>query len=439
MIFYKALFWEFILISNMYNFEINIINKKFILGIFFILTFSLKMLDYNYFFIIPIVLIFIQAMLFKRNNNMLKNFFFVSISIILFAMNHSIISRLVWNLPTIQQGVLRGHHRRIAIGIYVLVSAACFIESKVIGKYIKKLNLDEIIRKKHCKIIATLVLTIMNIAIILYMNSTIGSRMGFKKCLDLMNTDIFIFYFLLNFILLYCLSDLLVKRIEYRHKIRNLSNLNEYTKNIESLYSEIRNVKHDYTNIILTISGYIDNSDLEGLREYFNNNIIKYNKNLNKKINTLPLLSNLKILELKGLISSKLLRADYLKIEVKVDISDEINFINMNIIDVCRIMGILLDNAIEASVEHKEPRIMLSIVKSKNGVVLVVSNNYVEPIAKVQEMFQSGFSTKGRDRGLGLTIVKKILSEYEKVFMETTIDNGQVIQLIKVENVGGNL
>ena len=46
-------------------------------------------------------------------------------------------------------------------------------------------------------------------------------------------------------------------------------------------------------------------------------------------------------------------------------------------------------------------------------------------------MFELGFSTKGRHRGLGLNNVKEILGKYDNVILETEIDNDVFKQVIR--------
>ena len=74
-------------------------------------------------------------------------------------------------------------------------------------------------------------------------------------------------------------------------------------------------------------------------------------------------LEKLKIVELKGLLGAKLLKAHSTNITTQVEVPKKIEDISMNLIDLTRIMGIFLDNAIEASLshQHQHPHIKIAI------------------------------------------------------------------------------
>lgn len=112
------------------------------------------------------------------------------------------------------------------------------------------------------------------------------------------------------------------------------------------------------------------------------------------------MLKNLKIDSLKGLISSKIIKAQGMYIDTHIEILDEISDINISEIDICRIMGVFLDNAIEASEEVKDPFINLYIISKENSDVIVIKNKCLKDTAPVYKIYEKGFSSKGKNRGL---------------------------------------
>lgn len=46
-------------------------------------------------------------------------------------------------------------------------------------------------------------------------------------------------------------------------------------------------------------------------------------------------------------------------------------------------------------------------------------------------MFELGFSTKGRNRGIGLNNVKEILDKYENIILETEMEDSKFRQIIR--------
>ena len=108
------------------------------------------------------------------------------------------------------------------------------------------------------------------------------------------------------------------EKIELDIRQDSYNKLQEYTNQIENMYSSLRSFKHDYSNIMLSMSGYIETNDMEGLREYFEKEILPLGKNVAKNTAHLNQLMNIKTTELKSIISSKLLYAIELNIKVTI-------------------------------------------------------------------------------------------------------------------------
>lgn len=218
-----------------------------------------------------------------------------------------------------------------------------------------------------------------------------------------------------------------------------LEKLTEYTNNIEVLNEDIRAFKHDFVNILSCIRGYLDTDNFDGLKSFFLDKILPLNNNLNKHSLRLNLLSNIKTPEIKGLISSKVLKAKSEGIDIFIDISDPIEDIKMDTIDLCRILGILLDNAIEAAVLCTNPILKLGIIKKQRSISFIVINSFEGETPKIHEIYVRGFSTKGTGRGIGLANLKSILSNYYNTILDTSIEDNLFIQNIEIINRRINL
>ena len=48
-----------------------------------------------------------------------------------------------------------------------------------------------------------------------------------------------------------------------------------------------------------------------------------------------------------------------------------------------------------------------------------------------EDLFELGFSTKGRNRGIGLNNVKEILDKYENIILETEMEDSKFRQIIR--------
>jgi Predicted signal transduction protein with a C-terminal ATPase domain len=224
------------------------------------------------------------------------------------------------------------------------------------------------------------------------------------------------------------------RSVEYRVKLKREAEekceIEEYTHIIENMYGETRKFKHDYINMISSLKEYIDNGEIENLKKFFYGNIVDMDRNIrwnNSNIDKLKYIKNMPAL--KGLISTKLINALSMNIDIEVDMIENINYISMNIMDLCRILGILMDNCIEAAEKCIYPKIWICMVNKNDYIVIVLKNNFSGKKPEIYNIYNKGFSTKGKDRGLGLYNVRCIIdSKYENVFLNTSIEDKIFIQ-----------
>lgn len=218
--------------------------------------------------------------------------------------------------------------------------------------------------------------------------------------------------------------------IELKSKENELEQLMMYTKEIETMHKEIRKFKHDYINILASLSGYIEANDLDGLKTYFDSKIMTISHNNDNIEKTLDRLSFLEQLELKGLFAMKVLRAQEAGIAVVIQIIENIRA-SMDIVDLCRIIGIFMDNAIDASQGIEAPKITITIVKKVDRVLIIISNK-VENMVPIYKLRENGYTTKGKHRGLGLEIVREILKKYESVTNDLKYENSEFTQILEI-------
>ena len=217
------------------------------------------------------------------------------------------------------------------------------------------------------------------------------------------------------------LENLEIDRDKFESELENITN---YMNVLENSTSELRKFKHDYTNILSAIGLYLEEKEYDKLKEYFDE-LSDYNKVMNSNFKGIDRLKHIKILQVKSLLSYKLIQAGERGIRTNVEVQQDINFISMNIIDLSRVIGILLDNAIEATVKCENPEINIGMMEIDNSLLIIVKNTCAEDTPPVYEIFKKGFSTKGRRRGDGLWIVKSIIDSYgERITLDTEIING---------------
>lgn len=247
-----------------------------------------------------------------------------------------------------------------------------------------------------------------------------------------LNGMFFTIYFLIFIICIFELMSYGKRKCEIRQHEMEFKNLENYTEVLEEKYLEIRRFRHDYINIMASMSEYITNKDIDGLTNYFNNNIMKLTNEIKLNNFKLNALKNIKISEIKGLVSSKLISAQEKGIDVTFESVNQIHSVNMDIVAFCRCIGILIDNAIEESLTIDKGMIRVGFITHENSLSFIVINAYEEKNYKIHQYFQEGFSTKGKNRGLGLSNLKRLIDDCSNVHLDTSIDNGHFIQIMTI-------
>jgi len=284
-----------------------------------------------------------------------------------------------------------------------------------------KVNIPEDInRKKSFSILAnsiiTAILIIPNIAY--YMNNS--------KHIDINMVYFNAFAVLVLLILSFYNS---IKSSELEVKSREVEFQKDYIKTLNDIIDGLRGFKHDFNNNIQVIGGYIALNDINGLKKYYQ----QLQSDTRKINNTIPLSRYVKNNPaLYGLLLSKLSFAELKDIQFVINIIDEYNIEKIKIYDLCKILGILLDNALEAAYESSKKYVELSISKdSKNAIVIEIINSYSGELNK-DKIFENGYTTKSGHSGFGLWEVKKIIDRNKNCSLETSVNDMLFTQKLEI-------
>nr|WP_245339077.1 ATP-binding protein [Paenibacillus shirakamiensis] len=184
-----------------------------------------------------------------------------------------------------------------------------------------------------------------------------------------------------------------------------------YVQNIDSLYTTVKEYRHDFINHIFALSG------LARIKKY--DEMESYLHTLSQVSGVLKEIIDIPIPAFNGLIQAKAAQALERDIHFNYDFKgfEQLNLEMMKITDLVRIAGNLLDNAFYAVQECDKGERTVSITAKveQRTLTLRVMNNG-DPISNelCERIFEQGFTTKPRTKnsGLGLSIVKKIIEEY---------------------------
>ena len=143
-------------------------------------------------------------------------------------------------------------------------------------------------------------------------------------------------------------------------------------------------------------------------------------------------LMHIKIPPLKGLFTVKLLEIYRLELNHTIEIVDTKESVHVDPVDLSRMLGILMDNAIEAASMSQEKHLRIALFKNQNGVTFVVENTCPEDLLPIHEMYEEKKSTKGSSRDLGLYHYKEMAKAYKNVLTETFIENKIFKQVLTI-------
>lgn len=219
-----------------------------------------------------------------------------------------------------------------------------------------------------------------------------------------------------------------------------LQNLNSYSKQVEGLYQEVRSFRHDYANILTSLKIGIDRKDIDLVAQIYDSVLKDSGKNLKDTKFDVVRLRNIEDLSLKSLLISKLSEAQSLLVPVSLEIEKPIAIKKIEGIDFLTVVSILLDNAIEAatsaatSAAIEEPLSVCFFEDMRNNKqVLIIQNPTLDREIDVTKIFERGMSSKGQNRGVGLSNVNSILTKYPNIILKTTSSNFRFKQVLEIE------
>lgn len=212
----------------------------------------------------------------------------------------------------------------------------------------------------------------------------------------------------------------LLRTSELEKTSENLEEATLYNKTLRILYDNIVVFKHDFNNIVQSIGGYVYTDDLPGLKKYYLELVEDCQKNNNLSILNPELINNPGIY---SLLTSKYYKADELGVNINFEIFFDLNSINMSIYDFTKIIGILLDNAIEAAskCECKIIKVIFSQDINSSKQIISIENTYIDKDIDINKIFEKNYTTKSSEyHGIGLWEIKKLLKKNNNLNLNTS-------------------
>lgn len=244
--------------------------------------------------------------------------------------------------------------------------------------------------------------------------------------------------YLVIIVMLICILLYLFKqKIENEKISKKYDELLDVMKSYESDIEEQRNLRHETKNEFATIKCKLqDKEDNKTIIEYIDSVIGEKEKAGSTKYSKFKYLpSN----GLKGFFYYKFIEAEKKGINVSINISKQIENSFLKDIetkdfkDLARIIGVYLDNAIEASSTSEDKKLGIEMYLIKEKIEIIITNTFNNEI-NLDKIGKESFSTKGKHRGHGLLLVNKILSENNMFEAKNEIRGNIYIQSLKIKD-----
>lgn len=244
--------------------------------------------------------------------------------------------------------------------------------------------------------------------------------------------------YLVIIVMLICILLYLFKqKIENEKISKKYDELLDVMKSYESDIEEQRTLRHETKNEFATIKCKLqDKEDNKTIIEYIDSVIGEKEKAGSTKYSKFKYLpSN----GLKEFFYYKFIEAEKKGINVSINISKQIENSFLKDIetkdfkDLARIIGVYLDNAIEASSTSEDKKLGIEMYLIKEKIEIIITNTFNNEI-NLDKIGKESFSTKGKHRGHGLLLVNKILSENNMFEAKNEIRGNIYIQSLKIKD-----
>lgn len=222
-----------------------------------------------------------------------------------------------------------------------------------------------------------------------------------------------------------------IKAYSARQETANIrkqnSQLNNYMENIEQQYTEFKKFKHDYNNLLLSLKTLIDGNDSDQLKSYYEE--LKQQSIVQQTNDAQMMVATDKIDNepVRGLLIQKFFAAQKLDIKFSIETPETAIKLTNHVVPIVRILGILLDNAIEYVHSHPQyaQAVTCAFINHEHSIELIIENPTSELI-DLDQIFELGYSTKGSDHGFGLSNVSELVRQIPNLFINTELKDEKI-------------
>lgn len=208
--------------------------------------------------------------------------------------------------------------------------------------------------------------------------------------------------------------------------------ISSYYQNLSSSLSDIQGMRHDIKNIFFTMGNFVNESDNQDMKDFFWEKIYPYSQKTISQSELLSKLYQIPSESLRAFLNLKVSQAMEHGATVNLDvcISPENFRTAIDIIDLTRILGILLDNAIEETTKIPNGIIEIGIRNNETSCSYIIKNSLTPQTQ--QTGIHIGQTTKGNGHGKGLLIIQQLIAQYPNAVLNTSIYQSTYIQCLNI-------
>ena len=197
----------------------------------------------------------------------------------------------------------------------------------------------------------------------------------------------------------------ILSALQTRRRVRTIDELTITNHQMDTLNLQLRAQRHDFLNHIQVVYSLLEMGESSEAADYL--------ERIYSQLRTVSKVMRTKVTAFNALLQVKNAACEERGICLELDIRTALEGLPVPPWEICCIIGNLMDNAMDALADTTGGWIHLEVRETLRHFTFSLTNNGPAVPPELRErIFEAGVSTKGEDRGMGLSIVRKTLAEF---------------------------
>lgn len=193
--------------------------------------------------------------------------------------------------------------------------------------------------------------------------------------------------------------------LQARRRARTIHELKTTNDQMDALNLQLRAQRHDFLNHIQVVYSLLEMGEGDEAADYL--------ERIYSQLRTVSKVMRTRVTAFNALLQVKNAACEERGIRLNLDIRTTLEGLPVPPWEICCIIGNLMDNAMDALADTADGWIELEVRETLRHFTFTIANNGPTIPEELRErIFESGVSTKGEGRGMGLSIVRKTLAEF---------------------------